>query len=106
MIRRVFASTFYNSEDHKSLQTKTYDVADTWHSKFSDKLSSNFLFFFFLKLRTNIKINTRQFSEHRYIHAVAKLATAKKIELPSRSGRVRNLTAYVTCSRFSWIYDV
>jgi len=27
-IRRVFASTFYNSEDHKSLQTKTYDEVD------------------------------------------------------------------------------
>jgi len=31
--------------------------------------------------------------EHNYIHALAKSATAERIELRSLSGRVRNLTA-------------
>jgi len=51
--------------------------------------------------------------EHRYIHSLAKLATAEGIEFPSLSGRVRNLTAafifLLKCSEtnftvFHWQY--
>jgi len=41
-----------------------------------------------------------------YIHALAKLATAKRIKLPRLSGRVQNLIANVPCSRFLCIFDV
>jgi len=44
----VFASTFYNSEDHKSLHTKTCDEVFTWHCNFSDKLSTNFWLIFYV----------------------------------------------------------
>jgi len=44
-------------------------------------LTSFLLILFLLKLRTNIKINARQFFKHRYIHALVKLATAERIEL-------------------------
>jgi len=47
---------------------------------------------FILKLRTNIKINTRQFlTIRRYLHKLAILATAEGIELSSLNGRVRNI---------------
>jgi len=48
----------------------------------------------FFKLKTNIKINTRQFLKHRYLHALAKLATAEGIELRSLSSRIRNLNGW------------
>jgi len=35
----------------------------------------------FFLLRTNIKINTRQFFKHMHIHALAKLAIAEGIDL-------------------------
>jgi len=40
----------------------------------------------------------KTFFEHRYIHALAKSATAERIELPSLSGRVRNFTADLSAS--------
>jgi len=42
----------------------------------------------FFKLKTNIKISTKQFFEHRYARILAKSALAEEIELPSLSGRV------------------
>jgi len=39
----------------------------------------------FFKLRTNIKLNSRQFLKHLYLHTLAKLNTAEEIELRSLS---------------------
>jgi len=39
--------------------------------------------------------------QHKYLHALAKLATAEGIELPSLSGKVRNLTAELSASAFA-----
>jgi len=38
--------------------------------------------------------------KHRYLHALAKSASAERIELLSLSGRVRNLTAELSASNF------
>jgi len=54
----------------------------------------------FFKLRSNVKINTRQYLNTGYIiHALAKSATAEGIEFPSLSGRVRNLPAELSVER-------
>jgi len=54
---------------------------------------ASFFFFFLFKLRTNIKINIRQFFNMDYLHALTKLDMPEGIGLPDVSGRVRDLTA-------------
>jgi len=57
------------------------------HNFFSQKRQT------FFKLRTNRKLSKRQFLKHRYLHVLAKLATAEEgIELWSLSVWVRRLT--------------
>jgi len=59
-------------------------------------------YIYFFQLRTNIKMNTRQFlnTYRYYLHALAKSATAEGIELLSLSGIVRNLTAELLSSAY------
>jgi len=76
-------------------------VRTSWFHSRSSCMSSSLFFTKDFITKDEHKDQHKTIFEHKYICTLAKLATAEGIELPSLSGRVRNLTAELSAS--AWV---